>query len=104
MTALGFGGAVGGGSFGGLIGAILPHHDTGVWNVPFDHAAVIHRGEMVVPAAQAETMRSGSGTAGGVTVNAPLTISAAGAMDAASLTPRSSSAMCTPSRGRSPTR
>ncbi len=43
-------------------------HASGLWNVPFDgYRAIVHKGEMIVPAKQAEEIRSGSGK-GGISV------------------------------------
>lgn len=39
-------------------------HATGLWNVPFDgYRAIVHKGEMIVPAKQAEEIRTGKGEA-----------------------------------------
>lgn len=72
MTALGLPIGGGGGPFGAIIAAILPKHDTGAWQVPYDHAAMVHKDEMIIPAGPARAMRDGgaSPAAGGnVTVN-----------------------------------
>lgn len=41
-------------------------HANGLWNVPFDgYRAIVHKGEMIVPAKQAEGIRNGSGKSKG---------------------------------------
>lgn len=43
-------------------------HAAGLWNVPFDgYRAIVHKGEMIIPAKQAEEIRNGSGK-GGISV------------------------------------
>jgi hypothetical protein len=43
----------------------LPSFDTGAWSLPSDMVARVHKGEMIVPAQQAEQMRQGGGMSGG---------------------------------------
>lgn len=47
--------------------AALPSFDTGAYNLPYDMVAQVHAGEMIIPASQADSIRSGAG--GGVNVN-----------------------------------
>lgn len=42
----------------------VPHFATGAWNLPADTLAVVHRGEMIVPAGPAAAMRRGAGGPG----------------------------------------
>src|SRR6266702_3712499 len=42
-------------------------YERGSWNVPYTGPAVVHQGEMIIPAAAAAAVRSGSG--GGITIN-----------------------------------
>jgi molybdenum-dependent DNA-binding transcriptional regulator ModE len=58
--------AIGGSGIGSFFSDLLPSFDVGSYNVPNDMMANIHKGEMIVPAKQAEQIRQG-GT-GGVTV------------------------------------
>ena len=46
-------------------GAALPSFDSGAWSLPSDMIAMVHRGEMIVPAGLAGQIRDGSGGAGG---------------------------------------
>lgn len=61
----------GGGAAGGLIGGLLhgigiPGFATGAWELPRDTLAQVHAGEMIIPAAHADTLRSAlSGSPGG---------------------------------------
>ena len=45
-------------------GAALPSFDTGAWSLPADMVAVVHRGEMIVPAGLAGQIRDGAGGTG----------------------------------------
>lgn len=45
-------------------GAGLPSFDSGAWNLPADMVALVHRGEMIVPAGVAGQIRSGAEAAG----------------------------------------
>lgn len=63
------GGASGGGGIGGgimsIIGSMMgggggiPSFAVGAWNLPGDTLAMVHKGETIIPAAQAEKFRSG---------------------------------------------
>lgn len=61
-----FSGLFGGGAVGAPMNIIPPGFATGAWEIPNDMLAMVHKGEMVVPAAQAQQMRGG-GFGGGVT-------------------------------------
>jgi hypothetical protein len=54
--------AAGAGGLGGLIGGLLGFAD-GAWSVPQDMVAVIHQGEMILPADLAAGVRAGTGPA-----------------------------------------
>jgi hypothetical protein len=58
----------GSGGIGGFFKDILPSFDVGSYNLPKDMIAQVHKGEMIIPAAQAQQIRSGGGMGGGVTV------------------------------------
>jgi hypothetical protein len=58
----------GAGGIGGLFSSFLPSFAVGTNYVPNDMIANIHKGEMIIPAAEAAAMRSG-GVGGGVKVN-----------------------------------
>ncbi len=45
--------------------SLVPSFDVGSWNIPGDTMAMVHKGEMIIPAAQAEAIRGGGGAAGG---------------------------------------
>lgn len=47
------------GSIGGFLGGLIPHFAAGAWNLPQDMLAVVHRGEMIVPAQAADPLRRG---------------------------------------------
>ncbi len=49
-------------------GAALPSFDTGAWDLPADMVALVHRGEMIVPAGVAGQIRDGAGGGGAVSV------------------------------------
>lgn len=51
--------------------ALIPSYDVGSWNIPNDTLAMVHKGEMIIPAAQAAAVRSGAsgGGGGGITIN-----------------------------------
>jgi hypothetical protein len=49
----------------GAAAAALPSFAVGAWELPSDMVARVHKGEMIVPAAQAEQMRQGGGMSGG---------------------------------------
>ena len=49
-------------------GAALPSFDSGAWNLPADMVAMVHRGEMIVPAGVAGQIRDGAAGVGSVTV------------------------------------
>ena len=49
-------------------GAALPSFDTGAWNLPADMVAMVHRGEMIVPAGVAGQIRDGAAGGGSMTV------------------------------------
>jgi hypothetical protein len=51
---------------GSFLGDLLPSFDVGSYNVPGDMMANIHKGEMIIPAKQADQIRSGGSS--GVTV------------------------------------
>jgi hypothetical protein len=53
-------------SIGGFFGNMIPSFDVGSYNIPQDTMAMVHKGEMIIPANQAEQIRQGSN--GGVTV------------------------------------
>lgn len=57
------------------LSSLLPSFDVGSNYVPQDMMANVHKGEMIIPAAQANQMRSGGGM-GGVTVQQTFTINA----------------------------
>lgn len=61
-----FGGMFGGGDILGGLSGLLPSFDVGTPYVPNDQIAKIHKGEMIIPAKEAEQFRSGG--MGGVTV------------------------------------
>lgn len=49
-------------------GAALPSFDAGAWSLPADMVAMVHRGEMIVPAGLAGQIRDGAAGGGAVTV------------------------------------
>jgi hypothetical protein len=51
----------------GLLSSILPSFAVGAYNLPSDMIAQVHKGEMIIPASQANQIRGGNG-ANGVTV------------------------------------
>lgn len=58
------------GKGGGGLSSLLPSYDVGSWSIPQNQVAMVHAGEMIIPAAQAEQIRSGgasigAGTGGG---------------------------------------
>lgn len=56
------------GGVGDFIGGLIPRFDVGALNIPHDMLAVVHKGEMIIPAAEAEAIRqgrSGLGSGGG---------------------------------------
>ncbi len=57
------------GGFMSLIGSLLSSFAVGADNIPNDMVANIHKGEMIIPAAGAEAIRSGKFAAQGHTVN-----------------------------------
>ncbi|MFH1603977.1 MAG: hypothetical protein ABIH03_08725, partial [Pseudomonadota bacterium] len=59
----------------------LPGHAAGTNYVPFTGPAILHQGEMVIPAAQAANMRRGGG-GGGMIVLAPVILDAGAYTDA----------------------
>lgn len=66
----------GGGGVHALYGGALPSFAVGTSRVPHDMVAQIHKDEMIIPARQADAMRSGKG---GGAVNISYTINAPGA-------------------------
>jgi hypothetical protein len=63
-----FGGTAAAASSGGFmswLGSLLPAFAVGADNIPHDMVAQIHKGEMIVPAAGAEAIRSGKLGGGG---------------------------------------
>ena len=50
------------------VGAGLPSFDSGAWSLPADMVAMVHRGEMIVPAGMAGQIRDGAGGGGAVNV------------------------------------
>ena len=79
----GSGGGSGGGmgSMGGLFGTIMsgmgfPSFAVGAWNLPQDTMAMVHKGETILPAAQAEKFRAGA-YGGGMTVSNQFILSGA---------------------------
>jgi hypothetical protein len=58
---------------GNFFGGLLPSFDTGTFRVPNDMIANIHKGEMIIPAREAEQIRSG-GMMGGVSIVQNVTI------------------------------
>lgn len=58
-----------------FFGNLLPSFDVGSNNIPNDMVAQVHKGEMIIPAAQAAQMRNGNG-GGGVVVQQTFTINA----------------------------
>lgn len=68
-TALvGESGTSGGGLLGGVISHLLPSFDVGSPNIPNDMIAQIHKGEMIIPRVQADAIRSGKTSGGGITL------------------------------------
>jgi hypothetical protein len=70
-AAIGIGGLLGG-PIGGTIGAagsaLIPHFAVGAWELPGDTLGMVHKGEMIVPAGPAASLRdmlSGGGSIGG---------------------------------------
>ena len=63
MPLFGGGSSGGSGLFGSLLSGLfnLPKFASGIDNVPRDMVAQIHKGEMVIPAAQASNIRQGKG-------------------------------------------
>jgi phage-related minor tail protein len=47
------------GNIGDAIGGLIPHFATGAETVPYTGLAMVHQGEMIVPASTAEQVRSG---------------------------------------------
>lgn len=47
-------------------GGGIPSFDVGAWNLPSDTLAMVHKGEMIIPASIANDMRAGLGGAGGL--------------------------------------
>lgn len=47
------------------VSSLLPSFDVGAWNLPSDTLAMVHQGEMIIPAAQASSIRSGNSSIGG---------------------------------------
>jgi hypothetical protein len=43
----------------------LPSYDVGSWSIPTDQVAMVHAGEMIIPAQQAGQIRSGAASIGG---------------------------------------
>ena len=62
-------------------------HDTGAWNIPSDHIARVHRGEMIVPAmgGQADAARAILGGGGGGSTTIHFNVSATDAASVARL-------------------
>jgi hypothetical protein len=69
------------GGIGDFVGGFIPKFQTGAWEVPRTGPAIVHAGEMIVPARVAEQIRSGAAVLGGgehrttnvsVVVNNPL--------------------------------
>jgi hypothetical protein len=59
----------GGGGMGSMVSALVQgSFATGAWNLPTDMVAQVHKGEMIIPAAQAEKFRNGQGGGGGMSV------------------------------------
>lgn len=52
------------GGVGDFIGGLIPHFAVGALEIPHDMLAVVHKGEMIVPAAEAEAIRSGRSALG----------------------------------------
>ena len=48
-----------------LMSLIMPQHADGMENVPFDHVAMVHKNEMIIPAGPAAALRSGLGGGAG---------------------------------------
>jgi len=71
------------GGIGDFVGGLIPKFAVGIENVPQDMLAIVHKGEMIVPANEAEAVRqgrrnlgvaeppapAGAGVGGGLTVN-----------------------------------
>lgn len=49
--------------------AAVPSYDIGAWEIPKDHLAKVHGGEMILPKPFAESLRDNGGFGGGGTVN-----------------------------------
>lgn len=49
------------GNVGNFLGNLIPHFATGALKVPNDTLAMVHAGEMIIPAKPAEALRRGSG-------------------------------------------
>ncbi len=60
-------GSGGGGGIGSFFGDMLPSFDVGSYNLPSDMIAKVHKGEMIIPAKEAQQIRS-NGMGGGITV------------------------------------
>ena len=41
------------------LGSVLPSFDVGAWNLPNDMIAKVHKGEMIIPASEANAIRNG---------------------------------------------
>ena len=45
------------------LGSVLPSFDVGAWNLPNDMIAKVHKGEMIIPASEANAIRNGGAQA-----------------------------------------
>lgn len=75
FVAIQGGGSGGGGGFLGTIGKILSF-DTGTDYVPATGLALIHQGEMVIPAQQAQAIRDGASLGSGGSTNVSISVQA----------------------------
>ena len=66
---LGKAGTGAGGMLGGFLNDIIPSFAVGADNIPHDMVANIHKGEMIIPAVQANAIRNGGGAGGSIVVN-----------------------------------